>query len=58
VVAATPDAALVCLRFATNTFPGWSRAHPYRYIAHNGEINTVRSTPAPIFFPESPALPL
>ncbi|MFL6137599.1 MAG: glutamate synthase large subunit [Frankiaceae bacterium] len=34
--------ALVHSRFSTNTFPSWSRAHPYRYIAHNGEINTVR----------------
>jgi len=33
--------AMVHSRFATNTFPGWSRAHPYRYICHNGEINTV-----------------
>ena len=29
-------------RFSTNTFPSWERAHPYRYIIHNGEINTVR----------------
>ena len=29
-------------RFSTNTFPTWSLAHPYRYIAHNGEINTLR----------------
>jgi len=29
-------------RFSTNTFPSWERAHPYRYISHNGEINTVR----------------
>ena len=29
-------------RFSTNTFPSWPLAHPYRYIAHNGEINTVR----------------
>jgi glutamate synthase (NADPH/NADH) large chain/glutamate synthase (ferredoxin) len=29
-------------RFSTNTFPEWPLAHPYRYIAHNGEINTVR----------------
>ena len=34
--------ALVHSRFSTNTFPSWERAHPYRYIAHNGEINTVR----------------
>ncbi len=33
--------ALVHSRFSTNTFPAWSLAHPYRYIAHNGEINTV-----------------
>ena len=33
---------LVHSRFATNTFPAWSLAHPYRYIAHNGEINTIR----------------
>ena len=29
-------------RFSTNTFPSWDRAHPYRYIIHNGEINTLR----------------
>ena len=33
---------LVHQRFSTNTFPEWQLAHPYRYIAHNGEINTVR----------------
>ena len=33
--------ALVHARFSTNTFPSWSLAHPYRFIAHNGEINTV-----------------
>ncbi len=34
--------ALVHQRFSTNTFPTWDLAHPFRYIAHNGEINTVR----------------
>ena len=34
--------ALVHSRFSTNTFPSWPLAHPYRMIAHNGEINTVR----------------
>ncbi len=34
--------AMVHQRFATNTFPSWRLAHPYRYIAHNGEINTKR----------------
>jgi len=34
--------ALVHQRFSTNTFPSWKLAHPYRYICHNGEINTVR----------------
>lgn len=34
--------ALVHSRFSTNTFPSWERAHPYRYIMHNGEINTRR----------------
>ena len=34
--------ALVHQRFSTNTFPEWPLAHPYRYVAHNGEINTVR----------------
>jgi glutamate synthase (ferredoxin) len=29
-------------RFSTNTFPSWERAHPYRYLIHNGEINTLR----------------
>jgi glutamate synthase domain-containing protein 2/glutamate synthase domain-containing protein 1/glutamate synthase domain-containing protein 3 len=33
---------LVHQRFSTNTFPSWPLAHPYRYIAHNGEINTLR----------------
>ena len=33
---------LVHQRFSTNTFPTWQLAHPYRYVAHNGEINTVR----------------
>jgi glutamate synthase (ferredoxin) len=34
--------ALVHSRFSTNTFPSWDRSHPYRYVAHNGEINTLR----------------
>ena len=34
--------ALVHSRFSTNTFPSWPLAHPYRMIAHNGEINTIR----------------
>ncbi|MEP7086197.1 MAG: glutamate synthase large subunit, partial [Gemmatimonadota bacterium] len=34
--------ALVHSRFSTNTFPTWSRAHPYRLLCHNGEINTLR----------------
>jgi glutamate synthase domain-containing protein 2/glutamate synthase domain-containing protein 1/glutamate synthase domain-containing protein 3 len=34
--------ALVHQRFSTNTFPSWRLAHPYRYLCHNGEINTVR----------------
>ncbi|HEY8925600.1 MAG TPA: glutamate synthase large subunit, partial [Polyangia bacterium] len=34
--------AIVHSRFSTNTFPSWQRAHPYRLIAHNGEINTLR----------------
>ena len=34
--------ALVHSRFSTNTFPSWPLAHPYRFIAHNGEINTVQ----------------
>jgi len=34
--------ALIHSRFSTNTFPSWSRAHPFRYICHNGEINTLR----------------
>ncbi len=38
------EAALVVVhsRFSTNTFPSWERAHPYRYMIHNGEINTLR----------------
>ncbi len=35
-------AAVVHQRYSTNTFPSWPLAHPYRYIAHNGEINTLR----------------
>ena len=34
--------ALVHSRFSTNTFPSWPLSHPYRYVAHNGEINTVQ----------------
>ena len=34
--------AMVHSRFSTNTFPTWARAHPYRYLSHNGEINTLR----------------
>ncbi|XP_054715017.1 uncharacterized protein LOC129224565 [Uloborus diversus] len=34
--------AIVHARFSTNTFPTWERAHPLRYLAHNGEINTLR----------------
>jgi glutamate synthase (NADPH) large chain len=38
------ESALVMVhsRFSTNTFPNWARAHPYRYLSHNGEINTLR----------------
>jgi glutamate synthase (NADPH/NADH) large chain len=38
----TTPFALVHSRFSTNTFPSWPLAHPYRFIAHNGEINTVK----------------
>jgi glutamate synthase domain-containing protein 2/glutamate synthase domain-containing protein 1/glutamate synthase domain-containing protein 3 len=38
----TSALALVHQRFSTNTFPSWKLAHPYRYVCHNGEINTVR----------------
>ena len=38
----TTSIALVHSRFSTNTFPSWERAHPNRYIIHNGEINTIR----------------
>src|SRR4051812_16205960 len=45
-----PDAvSALCLvhqRFSTNTFPSWKLAHPYRYIAHNGEINTLKGNVA------------
>ena len=34
--------ALIHSRFSTNTFPSWERSHPYRYLIHNGEINTLR----------------
>ena len=40
--AVTTAMAMVHSRFSTNTFPSWERAHPNRYIAHNGEINTLR----------------
>ena len=39
--------ALVHSRFSTNTFPSWPLAHPFRYVAHNGEINTIRRQPEP-----------
>src|SRR6266566_8258204 len=38
----TSALAMVHSRFSTNTFPSWPLAHPYRFIAHNGEINTIR----------------
>jgi glutamate synthase (ferredoxin) len=34
--------ALIHSRYSTNTFPSWERAHPNRYLIHNGEINTIR----------------
>lgn len=34
--------AMVHSRFSTNTFPSWDRAHPYRFLSHNGEINTIK----------------
>ncbi|WP_224960973.1 glutamate synthase large subunit [Geomonas subterranea] len=40
--AVTSAIAVVHSRFSTNTFPSWDRAHPYHYLAHNGEINTLR----------------
>ncbi len=38
----TSALALVHSRFSTNTFPSWPLAHPYRFVAHNGEINTIK----------------
>ena len=38
----TSAVAMVHSRFSTNTLPSWERAHPYRFLAHNGEINTIR----------------
>src|SRR5690606_412018 len=38
----TSALALIHQRFSTNTFPSWRLAHPYRFVCHNGEINTVR----------------
>jgi glutamate synthase (NADPH) large chain len=38
----TSALCLVHQRFSTNTFPSWQLAHPYRYVCHNGEINTLR----------------
>ncbi|MFN8004754.1 MAG: glutamate synthase large subunit [Acidobacteriota bacterium] len=40
--ALTSALGMVHSRFSTNTFPSWARAHPYRYLCHNGEINTLR----------------
>ncbi len=45
--------ALVHSRFSTNTFPSWPLAHPYRFIAHNGEINTVKGNRNWMRAPES-----
>ncbi|WP_436500535.1 glutamate synthase large subunit [Actinokineospora sp. HUAS TT18] len=42
----TSSIGLVHSRFSTNTFPSWPLAHPYRYVAHNGEINTLRGNRA------------
>jgi len=42
----TSGLCLVHQRFSTNTFPSWQLAHPYRYIAHNGEINTLKGNVA------------
>ena len=39
----TSALAMVHQRFSTNTFPSWPLAHPYRYVAHNGEFNTLRA---------------
>ncbi|MEN3273072.1 MAG: glutamate synthase large chain, partial [Actinomycetota bacterium] len=59
----TSALALVHSRFSTNTFPSWPLAHPYRYVAHNGEINTVqgnrnwmRAREALLSHPELPGL--
>src|SRR5262245_51666999 len=53
--------ALVHSRFSTNTFPSWPLAHPYRYLAHNGEINTLQGNRnwmrAREALMESPAIP-
>ena len=38
----TSALCLIHQRFSTNTFPSWKLAHPYRYVAHNGEINTIK----------------
>ena len=43
--------AMVHSRFSTNTFPSWDRAHPNRYMAHNGEINTLRGNMNWMFAP-------
>jgi glutamate synthase (NADPH/NADH) large chain/glutamate synthase (ferredoxin) len=40
--AASRPSAWCTSAFSTNTFPEWPLAHPYRYVAHNGEINTVK----------------
>jgi glutamate synthase (NADPH/NADH) large chain len=45
--------ALVHSRYSTNTFPSWERAHPNRYIIHNGEINTLRGNINRLFARES-----
>ncbi|MCH4886859.1 glutamate synthase large subunit [Acidaminobacter sp. JC074] len=38
----TSSIAVVHQRYSTNTFPSWKLAHPYRYVSHNGEINTIK----------------
>lgn len=40
----TSALAIVHSRFSTNTFPAWPLAHPFRYVAHNGEINSCAAT--------------
>ena len=48
---------MVHSRFSTNTSPSWNRAHPNRFILHNGEINTIRGNVDTMLAREEPSVP-